>query len=113
MYLLGDKLVLYRQHGENAEGVLMNEQYHNIRSSRLRQIGELMDAMETIYPESSDKETYIKNMMLFQNHRKYILKTGNTLQLLIYDLFNIKYISLRSVLGDLYVCIKSRKERYV
>jgi len=63
--------------------------------------------METIRPETLDKFNYIKKMILFQIGRKKILKAGRLFQLLVYELCKIKYISVRSILGDMYVCIKS------
>lgn len=113
MYMLGDRLVFYRQHGGNAAGVIINERSENIRNNRLKQIDEQIDALETICPETLEKANYAKKMILFQMSRKEILKVGKLFWLLVYELCKIKYISIRSILGDVYVCIKSGKERYV
>lgn len=113
LYLLGDKLVLYRQHESNTEGLIKNKKNNNIRESRLKQIDELVDALRTIKLQAPDTACYIKKMILFHYHRKSILEIGNVLYLLIYELLNIKYITLRSIMGDVYVCVKSRKEIYV
>lgn len=113
LYLLGDKLVLYRQHESNAEGLIKNKKNYNIRESRLKQIDELVDALRTITSLAPERTCFIKKMILFHYHRKSILEIGNVLYLLVYELLNIKYITMRSILGDMYVCVKSRKEIYV
>lgn len=112
MYYLSDKLVLYRQHEANTTGVIINQRRQDMHNNRLRLINELIDAFKSINP-NLDKVNYINKMILFQTFRKKLLMERRLIKLLAYEISKIKYISVKSIIGDMYVCLKSGRGRHV
>lgn len=109
MYIIGNKTALYRQHDNNAEGIIINMQKEHIRNVRVKLIDELIDELESIDWKGHKNDAFLKKALFFQKKRRSFIETSNIIDLLIFELRRIDCISIRSVLGDLYVCIKSRK----
>lgn len=113
MFFLNEKLVFYRQHQNNAEGTIFSNRNGDIKKSRIRIIDELLCSLSTIQTDDPKKEKYLSAMNSFLRQRKKLLLRGNVFVLLLYELRKIKYISIRSMIGDIYVCVKGGVKKYV
>ena len=115
MFYLNQKLVFYRQHSNNTIGLIKNESRKRIIIARLKIIDDLIAGLNVIYYNEFDKQHYkqhyIKGMIEFQKQRKQILQTRNVLYLLLYEIGQLKYISLKSICGDIYVSIRGRRRK--
>lgn len=109
MYRISNKTVLYRQHKNNTEGVLINKSKNELCLKRRNLILTLIDEMEHTHPANPKQALFLKQAALFQRRREKLLTAGKTFRLLIYELCNINYITLRSIVGDMYVCVKSAR----
>lgn len=113
MYKTGRRTVIYRQHGANTEGILLNRQRDDIIYARISLIDSLIDELQSIQLTDSKKEKFVEKAVVFEKTRRRILKSGKLLYLVLYELGKIKFISLRAVLGDVYVCVKGKRRKYV
>ncbi|WP_277409233.1 glycosyltransferase [Lacrimispora xylanisolvens] len=112
MYYFSEKLVYYRQHETNTTGITIKQTDRNICNNRIKLINELIDANKSIEPDL-DKAIYLKKMILFQTVRKKLLLEKRFFKLLIYEFLKIKYISVKSIIGDMYVCLKNGRTSHV
>lgn len=113
LYRIGSRTVIYRQHGENTEGVIINRTPKDIKNSRLKLIDSLIDELQSIRTKEKEKRNFVEKALIFQKQRRMLLQSGKILRLLIYELNKSDCISMRSVLGDMFVSIKSRRGNYV
>ena len=109
MYRIPNKLVFYRQHDSNAEGVIVNNSKADIREKRMKLIDELLAELDSIVPEESWQLDFQKKMHTFQKKRRSLLAQAKTWSLFFYELRRIECITVRSVLGDLYVGLTSKE----
>ena len=109
MYQIGNKTVLYRQHENNTEGVIINRSKKTVRSKREKLILALIDEMEAIHPLEQERAAFLVQAIQFQKERCSLLHQGKLMKLFLYEIHNLQYITLRSIMGDIYVCLKSAR----
>lgn len=102
MYFLNVILVQYRQHQDNTAGTLANNSRRKAKQIRGKLLNDLNHALETITGISKKDEKYLKKVIEYQRKRKELYDKNKNIQLLFYNLLNIRYVSLRSMVGDLY-----------
>lgn len=108
MYFHKAKLVHYRQHSENSAGILSMQKKDNIYIQRINTIKGLIENVNSVNENSNIDKRTINQTLLFQRKRLELIKAKKILKLSIFEIINFKFISLQSIIGDIYALINRR-----
>lgn len=108
MYFYDKSLTRYRIHNNNTVGIAVNGINRQSTDKREKLIDDMEKSLQTIKMQHEDKRKYLNKAIAFQRTRKQLYREGKTIRLFLYDLFHLNYISVRSLMGDLYMSIKRR-----
>lgn len=98
MYVLRTPLVLYRQHDQNTIGSLQSGNRDQAAQKRADMLSGIATNLQSVHADS----LYEKNLTACFIKRSQLIKEKRTLNLLIHDLFHLRFVSLKSIAGDLY-----------
>ena len=107
MYKLEESLICYRQHSSNTFGTAMAGGF-NQKDKRIKLIKSLMDNARGIKAESQSEEKLLEGIVSFNEKRIHFYEHDRLLRLLLHEFAHMKYISLRSIMGDIYTNLRGR-----
>lgn len=99
-------LAYYRQHGGNTVGTVYGGKKKEPRRCRIKMLAALLNNVELYFRSDCPEADYLYGLRRVLQRRVRLLEQQRMSRLFIYDLCHLKFVSVRSVLGDLYVCIK-------
>lgn len=102
MYFLDEKLVYYRQHLENTAGMLRYQD----KSQRFMQRGNTIEGLIRNWDSVNQEDHLVKVQRRFQKKRLDLFRKKKVMQLIVWELQHLEYISKKSMLGDLYALIR-------
>lgn len=102
MYFLDEKLVYYRQHLENTAGMLRYQD----KSQRFMQRGKTIEGLIRNWDSVNQEDHLVKVQRRFQKKRLDLFRKKKVMQLIVWELQHLEYISKKSMLGDLYALIR-------
>lgn len=109
MYFWNIELAQYRQHDSNTVGMIMSTTAERAKMQRESMIRDNCERLQTIKNVNESDRRYIEKNVRYQKKRFRLYKDRKYIWLFLYSLLNLKYISMRSILGDLYVGLKDLK----
>lgn len=109
MYKLEESLIGYRQHDSNTFGSAIAGTF-NFKDKRIKLIKSLINNAGGIRAQSLSEEKLLKSIISFNEKRIYFYEHDRLLRLLMHELVGMKYISLRSIFGDIYTNLRGRKK---
>lgn len=110
LYYLPEKLVFYRQHGNNTVGVLRKSRGKALQEKRKNLIGSLIGEAETVLSEDTldeDKKSYLHGYISWQRKRLQMIENKDISALLMEEVMGWRYTTPRAIMGDLYSVILS------
>ena len=110
LYYLPEKLVFYRQHGDNTVGVLRKSRGKALQEKRRKLIGSLIGEAETVLSEDNldkDKKSYLRGYTSWQRKRLQTIRNRDVPELLKQEAMGWRYTTPRAIMGDLYTVILS------
>ena len=116
MYFWDVILTHYRQHQSNTVGSAANQYISNRRDNRvatIRNLRKSYDILKELYKDNDDYETirFIDRLIQLTDNRIKCIEQESFLSLLYYSMRFHRFVSLRSVLGDIYTVLKMKTER--
>lgn len=106
MYFLNITLTQYRQHQSNTVGTLINTSNDRTRYIREKMLEDIYDALQMVADTCKTEKRYIERSIRYQKNRRKLYIENRFISLFFYSILNLKYISMRSIFGDLYVGLK-------
>ena len=80
----------------------------NQKDKRIKLIKSLMDNARGIKAESRSEEKLLEGIVSFNEKRIHFYEHDRLLRLLLHEFAHMKYISLRSIMGDIYTNLRGR-----
>lgn len=105
LFFTNAKLSKYRQHGENTVGVVWKQISSERREKREKNMVGILEGLNSLSKESRDPQ-YLTKIISFQEKRYNYFKKKKKVFLFLLEILNIKYISIRTILGDLYTNLR-------
>lgn len=102
LFYLNKKLVRYRQHDNNLTGILARQNRQALTDRRRKLINELINNASSVLTKNLVELNNLDRMIVFLNTRLDLYNREEMLKLLFYEIKNIRYISIKSILGDMY-----------
>ena len=98
MYAFQTPLVLYRQHDQNTIGSLQSGNWDQAGQKRADMLTGIVTNLQSVHEDS----VYEKKLTACFIKRSQLIKEKKAMNLLIHDLFHLRFVSLKSIAGDLY-----------
>ncbi|RHR51889.1 glycosyltransferase [Clostridium sp. AF18-27] len=107
MYYLDTVLASYRQHSSNTVGTLSNMP---ITRSIQKREEYLLNMCSCLYylEKARNSSTYLNRLSSFYRKRYKLFHDNKVVVLFIYSVCHLQYISVRSLIGDLYLLFKGK-----
>lgn len=107
LYFVDKVLTQYRQHDNNVVGSSAKSNSSNSRKWR----SDLIENMNNWHKGLShvvlnSQKIFIDKLIYVGTKREQYIKRRQLVRLVVFELFNLKYTTFRSILGDVYYCIK-------
>ena len=80
----------------------------NIYIQRINTVKGLIENVNSVNENSNIDKRTINQTLLFQRKRLELIKAKKILKLSIFEIINFKFISLQSIIGDIYALINRR-----
>lgn len=110
MYFYDKILTQYRQHDNNLIGSSANLVKKNYKQRRIKTIYDLKMSLQFLKKNYSDYDiNYMNKIIKLCNKRILYLKKESLVKIFFIDMINFKYISFRSILGDMYYLLKIKR----
>lgn len=104
MYYLDEPLVIYRQHASNTVGSIRSRKKDDPARKRAEMLSGIVKNISSVYGEDPADPYVIKLIASFEK-RSELLMAQNAAALFYHDITHLKYLSLKSMAGDLYALI--------
>lgn len=104
MYHLDMPLVIYRQHASNTVGSLRAGKKSEKPEKRAEMLSGIVKNISSVYGEDP-ADPYVKKLVASFEKRSELLMAQNAAALFYHDITHLKYLSLKSMAGDLYALI--------
>lgn len=109
LFYCPEVLAYYRQHGNNTVGTAVGGKSREPRQDRIKMLAALLNNVELYFRPGGPEAGYLWRLRQVLQRRLRLLGQRRAGRLLVYDLCHLNFVSFRSALGDLYVCIKENR----
>lgn len=103
LYFFSANLSAYRQHTSNTVGMALYSDRTGAFRKRGQYLLDMCGALEMIEKYRKDKLPFLNKACAFYRTRKRLFQERRVFLLLFFELLHLKYISLRSIAGDIYL----------
>ena len=98
-------LTYYRQHENNTVGMAQFSSIGKALQKRRLMLETLLKNLDTLQGVTQDELKFTERLRIVIQKRLALLEKRSGFVLFFYDLLNLRYVSLRSLAGDVYVCL--------
>jgi len=106
MYFYAEKMILYRQHRCNSAGILYMQKKENLYVQRVNIIKSLINNFNSVGNCGNEIREKVNAALQFQIKRLKLINRGSIFKLICSEIMNLRFISLKSIAGDMYVLLK-------
>lgn len=111
LFYLDRQLVRYRQHDKNFSGIMQKQDKNLLKAKREKLIKELISNAGSVFTKNLVELNNLSKIISFQEQRLSLYQNEELLRLIFCELKNIKFISMRSILGDVYSLFYGRENK--
>jgi hypothetical protein len=104
-------LVRYRQHDNNFSGMMKKQKSSVLRDKREKLIKELIGNLSSVITADREEADNLLKATCFQKKRLFLYQKNSLINLLFFEIANRRFISVKSVIGDIYSLIQGRNKK--